>query len=59
VDLDQIGDAISCLRGTLTHLKIIGDVQLGGNDINLPRLKTEGSLSAIVNIENLRTLQVP
>ena len=59
VDLDQIGDAISCLRGTLTDLKIIGDVQLGGNDINLPGLKTEGSLSAMVNMENLRTLQVP
>jgi hypothetical protein len=59
VDLDQIGDAISCLRGTLTDLKIIGDVQLGGKDINLPRLKTEGSLSAMVNMENLRTLQVP
>jgi hypothetical protein len=59
VDLDQIGDAISCLRGTLTDLKIIGDVKLGGKDINLPRLKTEGSLSAMVNMENLRTLQVP
>lgn len=59
VDLDQIGDAISCLGGTLTHLKIIGDVQLGGNDTNLSGLKTEGLLSAMVNMENLRTLQVP
>ncbi|KAJ5478934.1 hypothetical protein N7530_004443 [Penicillium desertorum] len=59
VDLDRIGDAISCLRGTLTDLKILAEVQLGGNDINLPGIKTEGSLSAMVNMENLRILQVP
>jgi hypothetical protein len=59
VDLDRIGDAMSRLRGTLTDLTIIGEVELGGNDINLPGIKTEGSLKVMVNMENLRTLQVP
>ncbi|KAJ5323142.1 hypothetical protein N7452_011431 [Penicillium brevicompactum] len=60
VDLDRIGDALSCLKNTLSDLKILGEVYLGGDgDINLPAIKTEGSLSAMVVMDNLKTLQVP
>ncbi|KAJ5129413.1 uncharacterized protein N7515_005452 [Penicillium bovifimosum] len=59
IDLDQIGDAISCLKNTLTDLTIIGEIELGGNDINLPGVKTDGSLTAMVTMDTLKALQVP
>ncbi|CAG7925959.1 unnamed protein product [Penicillium olsonii] len=60
VDLDRIGDAVSCLKDTLSDLKILAEVYLGGHgDIHLPAIKTEGSLSAMVVMDNLKTLQVP
>jgi hypothetical protein len=59
VDLDQIAAALSHVRGTLTELTITADCQPGVNGQFFPGLEAVGSLRALVNFDQLKTLQIP
>jgi hypothetical protein len=58
IDLDQIADAMSHVRGTLTDLTILAEVDYGKFELNLPGLKTEGSLRVMVNFVMLKRLHI-
>jgi hypothetical protein len=59
VDLDRIGAAISHVRGTLTDLTILAELNCAAGVPSFPAIKTEGSLHAMVNLDMLKRLQVP
>ncbi|EPS26950.1 hypothetical protein PDE_01890 [Penicillium oxalicum 114-2] len=59
IDLDQIGAALSHVGATLTDLCIVADFDIGGNDQCLPGIKAEGSIHKILNLVNVRKVQIP
>lgn len=61
VDLDQIVTALSHVRGTLKDLTITADCQPAAavGDQFFPGLEAVGSLKALVNFDQIRTLQIP
>ncbi|KAB8073744.1 hypothetical protein BDV29DRAFT_201671 [Aspergillus leporis] len=61
VDLDQIAAALSHVQGTLTDLAITADCQPAAavGDQFFPGLEAVGSLRALVNFDQIKTLQIP
>ncbi|GES59955.1 hypothetical protein ATEIFO6365_0002028600 [Aspergillus terreus] len=59
VDLDQIATALCHVQGSLTDLTITADCQPGVNEDFFPGLQTVGSLKALVNFDQIKTLQIP
>ena len=58
IDLDQIAEALSQVRNTLTYLTITGACDRG-SDSELPVLATKGSYGGLVNLDGLERLEAP
>lgn len=59
VDLDQIASALSCAPPSLTEIKILAAVGLGGGDISEPGICIKGSLNIMADLRHVKKLKIP
>lgn len=59
INLTGIANAISNVRDSLTDLTITAETGMGIGNLYYPPIKVEGSLSAMVNFNMLRRLEIP
>ncbi|CAI7639640.1 unnamed protein product, partial [Penicillium pancosmium] len=59
VDLDQIASALACTPSSLTEIKILAGVGLGGGDISEPGIRIKGSLNTMADLRHVKKLKIP
>ncbi|KAJ6779965.1 hypothetical protein PWT90_03343 [Aphanocladium album] len=59
IDLDVIGAALAPVRESLVDLVLEAESDIGRGEIDVPFMKTSGSISGLRNLKRLKVLRVP